>query len=229
MTFQTFSPSFMHNFSISMNLLSLTPLSITLASSIALNEGGPDSNLGELNGSNSAVTIKFPLSCESGYGAATSIFIPTKTSVFPIFTLALPSAFFEIPVSIVISLNSSSFLSSNLFLLQHKFLFLPLLQVQLPQLIAFLLSFRQAEYDLFSRRRLMLLEYLLPLLLLPSPLLPLSNQLQGFCRVFRLKRLSQDFSLVFLHEPKPLQQHLFLRILLKHLPAVCLCEHLLHF
>ena len=98
-----------------MNLLSLIPLSVTLPNSIASIFGGPSSNLSELNGSNSTVTIKFPSSRESGYGSPTSILTPTITSVFPSLTRAEPSAFFETPVSISKSLNSSSFLPSNLF------------------------------------------------------------------------------------------------------------------
>ena len=97
-----------------MNLLSLIPLSVILPSSIPSNLGGPLSNLSELKGNNSAVTIKFPLSRLSGYGVPTSIFTPTKTSVFPILTRAEPSAFFDIPVSINISLNSSTLLPSSL-------------------------------------------------------------------------------------------------------------------
>ena len=47
-TVQTFFPSFIHNFSSSINLLSLMALSITLASSTDSIFGGPSSNLEEL-------------------------------------------------------------------------------------------------------------------------------------------------------------------------------------
>ena len=56
----------MHNFLKSIALLSLIPLSMTLASSVAHEPGGPNSNNGEAIGLNSAVTIITPSSFESG-------------------------------------------------------------------------------------------------------------------------------------------------------------------
>ena len=100
---------------------SLIPLSMTLESSIELIDGGPDSKSGDDNGNNSIFTIKDPSSGVSGYGVPTSIFTPAITSVSPIFTLADPSADFdETPVSIFISLYSSSFLLSTLVFFSSK-------------------------------------------------------------------------------------------------------------
>ncbi len=50
----------MHNFFRSIALLSLIPLSITLANSIAHSSGGPDSKSGLLKGSNSTPTMMLP-------------------------------------------------------------------------------------------------------------------------------------------------------------------------
>src|SRR3972149_6764060 len=166
-TDHTFSPSFIQSFSKSMNLLSLIILSISLPTSIELNFGGPSSNLGELKGRNSAVTIRFPLSLESGYGSPTPIFTPTRTSVFPILTLTLPSAFFETFGSIVISLNSSSFLPSNLLPSSKYFLILSLVISDVSYNSAIILPPLQRPLMLFSE-----LHRLFAMPFLPSQLLP---------------------------------------------------------
>ena len=107
---QTCSPALMHNLLLSSVLLSLIPLSMTLAISIAFAPGGPPSYFGLLIGNNSAPTIKIPSLGVSGKGFSTVILIPAMTSVFPHFTSAVSIR----PVFISIALKSSFFLPSYL-------------------------------------------------------------------------------------------------------------------
>src|SRR5204863_159597 len=65
---------------------------IPRASSIASGRGGPASNVGLAKGTISTLVDSTPVFGVSGYGSPTDILMPTRTSVFPSFARALPSA-----------------------------------------------------------------------------------------------------------------------------------------
>ena len=76
----------MHSFLRSIAFDSLIPLSTTRASSIEFSSGGPDSKVGEANGTNSAFTVRIPSSGVSSKGVPVSTFTPARTLVFPRYT-----------------------------------------------------------------------------------------------------------------------------------------------
>ena len=89
----TFSFGVMHSFSTFTVFDSRMPRSTTRASSIAVGLGGPASKFGLAIGISSALVERTPWFGVSGYGSPTSIFTPTRTSVFPSWIRAEPSAF----------------------------------------------------------------------------------------------------------------------------------------
>ncbi len=112
-TTNTFFPGSIHSFSLSMHFDSLIPLSTTRASSMLFSSGGPGSKLGEATGTSSAFTVKTPSFGVSGKGSPKPTLTPTRIWVFPMKTLAEPSAFSIMPCSILISRVSSKPLSSK--------------------------------------------------------------------------------------------------------------------
>src|SRR5215472_1985585 len=80
---------------------SLIPRSTTRASSIACSLGGPASNEGDANGTNSAFTVRTPSSGVSGNGMPVCTLTPTRTFDLPRWTWADPLAFSISPASIV--------------------------------------------------------------------------------------------------------------------------------
>src|SRR5438445_12820 len=89
---QTFSFGVMQSFSMFTIFDSRIPRSTTRASSIASGRGGPASKVGLAIGMSSTLVERTPVFGVSGYGSPTDILMPTKTSVLPSFTRALPSA-----------------------------------------------------------------------------------------------------------------------------------------
>ena len=83
---RTFFPGIIASFSRSIALISLSDLSMTLASSMAFSSGGPGSKLGDAIGTNSAETTMTPSFGVSAYGVPSSSFTPTSTCVLPSLT-----------------------------------------------------------------------------------------------------------------------------------------------